>query len=122
LVNAYLSATYEVDFASGMRQFHHGEPGEVGPPFAIVTASNPGTEYLPDEQNQARNARLQEVLDERGFCYVSARGYNAARTHEEPSFAVLGIELEDALRLAREFEQAAIFWWDGHTGQVRFTS
>lgn len=122
LVDAYLTATYEVDFASGVRQFHHGEPGEVAPPFAIVTACNPGMEDLLEAENEARNAWLEEMLDGMGHCYVSARGYDPGETHEEPSFAVFGVELEDALALAREFEQAAIFWWDGGAGHVLFTN
>ena len=121
LVDAYLTATYEVDFASGVRQFHQGECGGAAPPFAIVTACNPGIEYLPEAENRARNERLEQLLDETGYCYVSARGYDPSRLHAEPSFAVFGAEIEDALALAREFEQAAVFWWDGRTGRVLFT-
>ena len=121
LVDAYLTATYDVDFASGTRRFHHGEAAEDAPPFAIVTACNPGMEYLPEADNQARNQWLEQMLDEHGQCYVSARGYDPSGTHEEPSFAVFGVELDEALALAREFEQAAVFWWDGHSGWVLFT-
>ena len=62
LVDAYLSATYEVDFASGTRPFHHGESGDPAPPFAIVTASNPGMEYLFEAENRARNECLEQML------------------------------------------------------------
>jgi hypothetical protein len=121
LVDAYLSATYEVDFAGGTRRFRHGESGEAAPPFAIVTACNPGMEYLPEGENETRNEWLEEMLDEGSFCYVSARGYDPGQTHDEPSFAVFGVEVDEALVLARDFEQAAIFWWDGRTGRVLFT-
>lgn len=121
IVDAYLTAVYEVDFASGVRQFHHGEQGEPAPPFAIVTACNPGEEALPEDENGRRNARLEAMLGEAGYCFVSARGYDPSRTHEEPSFAVFGIDSGDSLALARLYGQAAIFWWDGHSGQVLFT-
>ena len=81
--------------------------------------------YLPEVaarlRARARTAGVEAWLDEEGYCYVSARGFDDGRSHEEPSFAVLGIELDDALGLAREFGQAAIFWWDGAVGRVVFT-
>jgi len=120
LQDAYLTAVYEVDFASSARQFRHRESGNPAPALAIVTACNPGLEVCLPEENEARNQWLEERLHEEGLCYVSARGYDPGRDHEEPSFAVLGITLEDACALAREFDQAAIFWWDGRIGQVLF--
>jgi len=121
LRRAYTGAIYEVDFASGVRQFRHGEPGSTAPPFAIVTAWQPGTSRPSANENEAANARLEAALDDEGYCYVSARGFDDGRTHEEPSFAVMGIELDDAVELARAFAQAAIFWWDGAVGRVVFT-
>jgi hypothetical protein len=121
LCRAYLDAIYEVDFASGVRQFRHGEAGQAGPAVAIVTAWHPGVSRLSEAESEAANVRLEAWLDEEGYCYVSARGFDDGRSHEEPSFAVLGIELDDALGLAREFGQAAIFGWDGAVGRVVFT-
>lgn len=121
LRRAYLDATYEVDFASGIRPFRHESGSAPGPAFAIVTAWNPGESRPSPAENEASNARLAARLDDDGYCYVSARGFDDGRSHEEPSFAVLGIEEDEALALAREFRQAAIFWWDGAVGRVVFT-
>jgi len=120
LQDAYLTAIYEVDFASAARRFRHGESGEPAPSFGIITACNPGLEVCSPEEIEARNRWLEERLDEEGLCYVSARGYDPGGDHEEPSFAVFGITLDDACALAHEFDQAAIFWWDGRIGQVLF--
>ena len=122
LRQAYMDAVYEVDFASGLRQFRHGEGGPAAPAFAIVTAWHPGRSRPSQAENEAANARLEARLDTEGYCYVSARGFDDGRTHEEPSFAVMGVELKDALELAREFGQAAIFWWGGAAGRVVFTA
>ena len=42
-------------------------------------------------------------------------------THVEPSFAVFDIARDDALRLAAEFRQAAIVWFDGHQVDLAWT-
>lgn len=117
-----MDAVYEVDFASGLRQFRHGQSGPPAPAFAIVTAWHPGISRPSQAENEAGNTRLEAALDADGYCYVSARGFDDERTHVEPSFAVVGIEEDTALTLAREFGQAAIFWWDGSAGRVVFTA
>ena len=119
---AYCDAVYEVDFASGRRAFRHGQRAAPCPAFAIVTAWHPGTARPSQAENEAANERLASVLDAEGYCYVTARGYSPDHTHEEPSFAILGIELEEALVLASTFGQAAIFWWDGEAGRVILTA
>jgi hypothetical protein len=118
LARAYDSAAYEVDFPSGTVAFRVGEGPPREPPSVILTAFNPGHERPPLPENEAANRELQELLDRRGIAWLPARGLNADRTHVEPSFAVLNLRRSEALAIARQFRQAAIFAWDGHRGSI----
>ncbi|GIW12971.1 MAG: hypothetical protein KatS3mg062_0410 [Tepidiforma sp.] len=110
----YQSAVYEVELLTGKVAFRVGDgvPGAPGP-FAVVTAYNPGRERPPAEVNEARNRELLAEIERRGFRWLPAEGRSGDGAHREPSFAVFGLELEDALQLARAFGQAAVCWFDG---------
>jgi len=93
-----------------------GEHGLSGP-FAVVTACNPLGTHL----DEAANRRLCQVL----AMQVAAR-YPGARpvdggspdgTHREPGWAIPA-SLEEARRLAGEFLQNAVFWFDGERFSV----
>lgn len=117
---AYLKAIYEVDFATGRRKFRHGAVGPAYPPFAVITAWDPGMQRRPPAENEAANQRLASCLESRRLDYVDARNFAPGGAHEEPGFAVFGLARDEALALASQFGQAAIFWWDGREGRVVF--
>lgn len=79
-------------------------------PFAIITASNPMNENLPDEENKIRNAQLQENLKALGYDYVATVG--RLGEHSEESFLIYNITLADALTIATYYEQYSIFYND----------
>lgn len=114
----YKAATYEVDFPSGTIAFRVGDGPPRKPSFVILTAFNPGHERPSPRANQAANEQLRGVLEDRGVAWLSARGMSADRRHIEPSFAVTDLGLDDALAIAREFRQAALFVWDGRRGSI----
>lgn len=121
LVDAYEAAVFDVEFSSGLCSFDasgqlSGAP--VREAFGGITAWNPGSERLSRRENEAANARLAEAIDARGWCRLTAVGRDRDVTYSEPSFAVFGATQLEVVELAREFRQAAIFWWDGERCRV----
>jgi len=80
--------------------------------FAVLTAHDPRGRDEATEANQLRAAKLQERLASLHARVVEVDACSPDRSHCEESVAV-AIEQESAVRLAREFEQVAIFWFDG---------
>lgn len=115
----YENAAFEVDFPGGTRLFRVGPEGAPGiEPFLLLTAWDPGHERPTLEENQANNARLETDFRQRGWRYLTARGRNAENTHMEPSFAVFAAPEDEILGLARKYDQAAVFAWDGSEGRL----
>jgi hypothetical protein len=93
--------------------------GRTGPPpsfpastFAIITAWNPGGEPRPNERaNRRANERLAAHLDARLVERWPATNAPGSRFCEE-SFAVLGLDLDEAWRLGEAFGQRAIYYID----------
>ena len=77
-------------------------------PFAILTAWNPNNQPLSLEENTARNEALFEKLLEYGHPFDEALGY--LDDHSEESYCIYGIGFEEAIELAKAFEQYAIFY------------
>ena len=116
LAAIYEAAVLEVHLPEGTATFDRS--GQLsGPPvdesFGCITAWNPGHERMLVSENEAANARLAADIDTRGWRRLDAVGRDPANTYSEPSFAVFTADQETLLELAREFRQAAIFWWDG---------
>lgn len=115
----YRAAVYEVALPAGRAAFRIGEgvPGAPGP-FAVVTAWNPGRARPGREENEARNRALRAEVERRGWQWLPAEGRSPDGAHREPSFAVFGATLEEALALGRQFGQAAIVWFDGEAARL----
>lgn len=77
-------------------------------PFAILTAWNPNNQPLSLEENTARNEALFEKLLEYGYPFDEALGY--LEEHSEESYCIYEITFEEAIGLAKAFEQYAIFY------------
>lgn len=120
---AYREARYEVDLPSGPLAFRIGDGiGELrGRPFALITAYNPGERRPTPEENAAANAELRQCLADGRRDFLTGRGTSLDGRHIEPSFAVFGVSREEALRLAGEFRQAAIVWFDGAVAELAWT-
>jgi len=91
---------------------------KVAPPtfpastFAVITAWNPGGEPRPNERmNKRANERLAAHLDARMVERWPSTNAPGSRWREE-SFAVLGLDLDEAWRLGEAFQQRAIFYID----------
>jgi hypothetical protein len=87
-----------------------GEIGLAGP-FGIVTACNPLGTQIGAEVNR----RLSAVLGCRVAGYAGSRpvvGASPDASHQEPGWAIPA-PLDQVRRLAAEFLQNALFWFDG---------
>ena len=77
--------------------------------WAYITAYNPFSELLSDEENEKRNKELESKLTK--FEIFSGRGVGTDGTwSDEESFLVLGISRNDAMELGKKFEQNAILF------------
>lgn len=121
LARAYERAVYTADLPAGRIAFRVGEP-PLGPapdgPLAIITAWNPGPDRPGGRENREANDRLRAVLRDGGWTFHPASGHATDGSHAEPSFAVLGIDAGAALDIARQFNQAAILFWDGISARL----
>ncbi len=81
-------------------------------PFAIMTAFDPRGENLSAAENEKRRQELEQRLRSSGYRFAQVDCCSPDRSHCECSVAVMMTQ-EQALDLARELEQVAIFWFDG---------
>lgn len=75
---------------------------------AFITAWNPGSVMLNDDDNDDRQAALLSEIEMRRLNYLV--GYGERRDWREYSYFILGINQEEASALAHQFEQNAYVW------------
>lgn len=77
--------------------------------WAYVTASNPGSRQLSDEDNSARLRELEADVVTLGVRAYPGEGVpDDGRWPPESSLLILGIAREDAVRLGRRYDQVAV--------------
>ena len=80
---------------------------------SFITAWNPYSKSLSDEENQARNKELKNELNIRSLKFIDGFGQDPlGQWSGEDSFLVFGIGLEASKKLGNQFEQNAIVWSD----------
>ncbi|MGB6221518.1 DUF3293 domain-containing protein [Haloferula sp.] len=99
LPRAYFETRFQIE----------GEPSSLPPVFAILTAFYPMDEVTSPEANTAADALLESALRSAGHEPVRVTGTSPDRSHEEPGWAI-NCPLEEALLIARQFRQRAIWW------------
>ena len=77
---------------------------------AFITAWNPGSVILKDQENNDRQAALLAEIEMRHLNYLV--GYGEREDWREYSFFILGIGREGASELTQQFEQNAYVWVD----------
>ena len=75
---------------------------------AFITAWNPGSTHLSDEQNDDRQAQLLAEIELVRLNYLV--GYGEREDWREYSYLILGIDQSDATELAKKFSQNAYVW------------
>ena len=84
----------------------------LGDPFAIITAFDPRGQDLSPAENDERRRALDRRLTASGYRFKRVDCCSSDRSHCESSVAV-AMRQEDAVALAKELQQIAIFWFDG---------
>ena len=83
-----------------------------GDPFTVLTAFDPHGRDLSDMENEKRRRELNDRLRSAGYKFVEVDACSPDRSHCECSVAVV-MSQKEAIALARELGQVAIFWFDG---------
>ena len=77
--------------------------------WSYITASNPASELLSDEQNAGRNRELEALLKSQDLVFYRGEGIGSdPEWPAEASFLILGISREEAMHVGRQFGQNAI--------------
>ena len=85
--------------------------------WAFMTAYNPFSKLLSEEENAARQADLQRLLQERNFRFLNGYGESPnGDWNAEPSVFVFEIDRQTAVEIGRQFDQHAIVF--GKTGEL----
>jgi hypothetical protein len=80
---------------------------------AFITAWNPHSEKLTDDENDDRQGVLLTDIEKMRLNYLV--GYGQGKDWQEYSYLVLGIDKDQATAMATRFEQNA-YVWIGHAG------
>ncbi len=80
--------------------------------FAMITAWNPMDHGKSREENQRADEALRRSLELRQLPYIRITGCSPDLSHREPGWGV-PMGKEDALKLAKRFNQRAIWWVEG---------
>jgi len=81
-------------------------------PFAVLTAFDPRGKNLSRAENERRKRDLERRLEASGYTFVHVDACSPDRSHCECSAAIV-MPQDEAIELAKELEQVAIFWFDG---------
>ena len=95
---------------------------ELGPTFAVLTAEEAGDEGADDlsadamaerqRENVRRTLRLEELLARQSIAFRRVSSSAPDGSHRERCVAV-ALARAEAMRLAAERDQVALFWYDG---------
>ncbi len=79
----------------------------------FITAFNPFSQPLSEDENRLRNAKLIDEIKQRSLKFIAGIGQDPERKWPgEDSILVLGLGLEAAKALGKHYEQNAIVWCD----------
>lgn len=78
---------------------------------AFITACNPLSQAVTDEENRLRQERLRMELASSGYATLPAEGRPLKPGwHPEASWLVPGLSLQSARQLGQRYQQHAIVW------------
>jgi hypothetical protein len=77
--------------------------------FHVITAWNPGDARPSLIENDAANERLRQTLSARGLQPIRAVGADPDSEHFEESWAVTGLDDQEARAIGSDFGQVAVF-------------
>ena len=88
--------------------------------WSYITASNPASELLSDDENRSRNRELAAHLKSQDLVFYRGEGVGSDPAWPaETSFLILGIDRDAAMHLGRHFGQNAIVYGSlGHAAEL----
>ena len=88
--------------------------------WSYVTASNPASELLSDDENRSRNRELEALLKSQDLVFYRGEGVGSDPAWPaEASFLILGIDRDAAMQFDRQFGQNAIVYGSlGHAAEL----
>ncbi len=89
----------------------------LGDAFAVVTAECPNGRPTNALENRGRTANLHRELVRCGWFHRVGIGMDADSLHHEHGYAIR-CSLAEAIRLARQCRQEALFWYSGGSFQL----
>jgi hypothetical protein len=82
--------------------------------FGVLTAFNPRGDNVSQAGNNRRMKEFEAELESAGYDFVRIDACSPDKSHCECSVA-LSASRDDAIGIAKRWEQIAIFWFDGST-------
>jgi len=80
---------------------------------AFITAFNPYSQEISNQENKDRNHKLEELIQSLHFDYIHGEGKcGDGEWDGEESFLIFGISEKQASGIGEKFEQNAIIWCD----------
>lgn len=113
LLASYLRAEYAIRHDGKRCVLRVGERIDAVPAASsghvhgLLTACNPASRRLSDEENRERTDRLHQELTRRGFIALPAEGIGDDGSWHEPSFWLPDVAVDQLDALARAFGQNA---------------
>lgn len=95
-----------------------GFPDPAGRPIHILTSHNPEGRPQPASANEVAHERLLTEVHARGIEHWPAAGGDPAWEHVEEGLALIGITEADAVELAQQFGQEAIYAWSPEAWEI----
>jgi len=83
----------------------------IDPPLFVITASNPFGKLLNSTVNEARHIELYRAIGglQANASIIETTGCSSDGQWEEQGWGISGLKLSQALALAQQFDQEAIF-------------
>lgn len=108
--NAKNGTTFQLKINQSNAAFDQFLKKEKVENWAYITAWNPDAQAHSDKENAHFNTLLEQKLTDLGLAYLKGFGVPEKGSDWQPeaSFLILGIKLENALNLGKQFNQAAI--------------
>jgi hypothetical protein len=107
IIDVYLSSVVTI-LIDGEWYPASAAPKMLGEPLFMISAWNPGVQ-LSEAENEKLSRELEALLNDRGYLWVQAKGADPNSDYFEPSYVITNIAESDALSIARDFKQVAIF-------------
>jgi hypothetical protein len=87
----------------------------------FITASNPKGERIDEKENLRLMQELESIVQQKQLPYYFGQGGDSKGAWIEKSLLIVGIDSDEADKLAHQYEQNAVVWFElGSAPQLRW--